>query len=120
MISTHKAKTAYAVGKPGDVAAIQQEILTHGPVEVAFFVFTDFMSYKKGVYSKSANAGPLRGGHAVKVIGWGVEDGSETDYWLVVNSWGSQWGMAGTFKIRRGVNECGIETTVGAGLAAYE
>lgn len=40
-IKTFKAKSAYAVGTPGDVAAIQKEIMAHGPVEVAFFVFSE-------------------------------------------------------------------------------
>ena len=50
------------------------------------------------------------GGHAIKIIGWGTED--NTDYWLVNNSWNSDWGDHGTFKILRGVNECGIEGEV--------
>ena len=28
---------------------------------------------------------------------------------LVMNSWNSDWGDHGTFKIARGKNECGIE-----------
>ena len=45
--------------------------------------------------------------HAIKIIGWGSED--NMDYWLVNNSWNSDWGDHGTFKILRGSNECGIE-----------
>ena len=54
------------------------------------------------------------GGHAIKIIGWGVEDG--TDYWLIVNSWNAEWGDHGYFKIKRGTSECGIEANVVAGL----
>jgi len=32
-------------------------------------------------------------GHAVKIIGWGVEKG--TPYWLVANSWNTDWGDNG-------------------------
>ena len=39
-------------------------------------------------------------------------------YWLVANSWSPHWGEKGFFKILRGANECGIETTPAAGLAA--
>ena len=59
-------------------------------------------------------SGQALGGHAIKIIGWGVEDG--TDYWTVANSWNSDWGDNGFFKIRRGTDECGIESQVVAGL----
>lgn len=54
------------------------------------------------------------GGHAIRIIGYGVEDG--TKYWLCVNSWNETWGDNGTFKILRGNNECGIEDSGVAGL----
>ena len=81
--------------------------MTNGPIQVAFMVYKSFMSYKSGVYAKKWNEFIPEGGHAVKIIGWGTEDGS--DYWLVANSWGPTWGLDGFFKIKRGVNECSIE-----------
>lgn len=37
------------------------------------------------------------------------------DYWLLANSYSPLWGMHGLFKMRRGQNECGIESTPAAG-----
>ena len=65
------------------------EIYTNGPVEGTFEVYTDFMSYKSGVYKHTT--GSLEGGHAIKIIGWGTENG--TDYWLICNSWTVTWGI---------------------------
>jgi len=48
------------------------------------------------------------------MIGWGVE--KDTPYWLMVNSWGEEWGANGLFKIRRGTNECKIESSCTAGV----
>lgn len=31
------------------------------------------------------------GGHAVKILGWGEDNG--TKYWLVANSWDYDWGL---------------------------
>lgn len=42
------------------------------------------------------------------VYGWGVENGIK--YWKAQNSWGSQWGESGSFRIVKGVNNLGIET----------
>ena len=100
---------------PGDVEGMQRELLAHGPFEVSFHVYADFMHYHSGVYRRSAQAREPIGGHAVKLIGWG-EDESGGPYWLVANSWGPEWGEEGFFRIRRGCNEAGIETMPAAGL----
>lgn len=64
-----------------------------------------------GVYQHVT--GDYLGGHAVRLIGWGTENG--TPYWLVANSWNSDWGDKGTFKIARGQDECGFEDGLVAG-----
>lgn len=38
-------------------------------------------------------AGSLGGGHAVKLLGWGVDQG--VPYWLAANSWNTDWGEDG-------------------------
>jgi len=105
----HKLATAYSVGT--SVNDIMTEIYTRGPVEAAFTVYNDFLTYKSGVYTHQT--GGVDGGHAVKILGWGNENG--TDYWLVANSWNPDWGMNGFFKIKKGTDECGIEDGIVAG-----
>jgi len=109
----HYAKNVYAVSS--SVTAIQTEIMNNGPVEAAFQVYSDFPNYKSGVYHHTS--GSYLGGHAIKIMGWGVEDGM--DYWLIANSWNTEWGNNGLFKMLRGKNECGIEGNVVAGMPKY-
>ena len=59
--------------------AIQQMIMEGGPVETAFSVYSDFENYAGGVYTHQT--GSLAGGHAVKFVGWGVDNGVK--YWKV-------------------------------------
>ncbi|XP_015374882.1 PREDICTED: cathepsin B-like [Diuraphis noxia] len=109
----HRGKSAYSLRN--DVDQIRQEIYTNGPVEGAFTVYEDFISYRTGVYKHVA--GKALGGHAIRILGWGVQDG-KIPYWLVANSWNSDWGSDGFFKILRGSDECGIEGQINAGLPA--
>lgn len=80
---------------------------THTNVFIHFFLL--------GVYERTPLAVPM-GSQSVKLIGWGKENG--VPYWLMVNSWGPQWGDKGLFKIRRGKNHCGVESSPTAGIPA--
>ena len=64
-------------------------------METRFDVYSDFMNYKGGIYIHTT--GYKQGGHAIKLVGYGQEDG--TDYWICANSWGSAWGEGGYFRI---------------------
>jgi cathepsin B len=86
-------------------SAIKSEIQKEGPVETGFTVYEDFMNYAGGIYHHTT--GKALGGHAVKIVGWGVEEGVK--YWLVANSWSTTWGEEGYFRIKEG--NCGIATT---------
>ena len=46
-----------------------------------------------GVYQHVT--GKFLGNHAVKILGWGSKNG--TDYWIVANSWNTDWGENGTY-----------------------
>ncbi|KAF0982414.1 hypothetical protein FDP41_011344 [Naegleria fowleri] len=98
------------------VEEIQQDIYDNGPVQTGFSVYQDFINYKSGVYTHQT--GSFLGGHAVKIVGWGVtNDGTNTPYWIVANSWSADWGMNGFFWIKRGNDECGFEDDVYSGPA---
>jgi len=101
---TYVGQTISASGE----ANIQKAIMSGGPVETAFTVYSDFENYAGGIYHHVS--GSMAGGHAVKMVGWGVENGQK--YWKVANSWNPYWGEKGYFRIRRGNNEGGIEDGV--------
>jgi len=107
----HKGSKTYTVS--GE-ANMKTEVSTNGPFEVAFQVYADFMSYSGGIYFHQA--GGYEGGHAVKLLGYGAEGG--VNYWICANSWNTDWGEKGYFRIRRGTNECGIESQAWAGTPA--
>ena len=89
---------------------IKREIMKNGPVVSSMEVYTDFLSYKSGVYTKGEDVPKFSGFHTIKIVGWGVEDGSEEEpdkghkYWIIENSWGEDWGLNGYAKVSEGQN----------------
>lgn len=106
----HFGEKAYTLNGEAQIMA---EVYKNGPLTVSFIAFADFLTYKSGVYQHLT--GEFAGYHAVRLTGWGVENGVK--YWKIANSWNTDWGNNGTFLIKRGNDECSIETmSVAAGL----
>lgn len=94
--------------------------MRNGPFAVGFEVYPDFMQYKSGVYHHTAVRDDINQigkwdpfqltNHAVLIVGYGQDESSGEKYWTVKNSWGRGWGENGYFRIRRGNDECSIES----------
>jgi len=92
----------YGSGEAQMIAALNNG----GSISVSYMVYQDFYAYRSGIYSHVT--GSALGGHAVRLIGYGVENGVK--FWLLANSWGNFWGENGFFRMKRGTNDCGIES----------
>ncbi|XP_006118433.1 dipeptidyl peptidase 1 [Pelodiscus sinensis] len=95
-------------------ALMKLELVLYGPLAIAFEVYTDFMTYRKGIYHHTGlqdefNPFELTN-HAVLLVGYGKDPDTGEKFWIVKNSWGSSWGENGYFRIRRGTDECAIES----------
>jgi len=71
--------------------------LQNGPVSAGMDVYSDFYNYSSGIYSPTAGA-TYEGKHAIIFVGY---DDSQ-DAWICKNSWGTNWGVSGYFRIKRG------------------
>lgn len=80
---------------------IPKLLLKYGVITVGIDTDNDHIdSYIAGRFNE-ANCG-TNIDHAVAIVGY-----TETDY-IIKNSWGTDWGENGFFKLKRGVNACGI------------
>mmetsp|Transcript_116385 Transcript_116385/g.336175 ORF Transcript_116385/g.336175 Transcript_116385/m.336175 type:complete len:283 (+) Transcript_116385:100-948(+) len=96
-----------------DEANIKQELVENGPVVMSFEPTEDFMYYKDGVYRSGAqkiHQEWQQVDHAVLLMGYGSAQGQ--NYWTMQNSWGTDWGENGYFRMARGVDESGCESIV--------
>ena len=69
-------------------------------------------SYASGVidaddcWDPSVDLNPIN--HAVLVVGYGTDEASGLEYWLVKNSWNITWGDKGYFKLALSLEAYGI------------
>ena len=105
----------YGALPPGDVEAMMTEIYARGPIfcsvdagpmENITFGFTGVLS--------TNNFGETD--HVISVVGWGTDEESGKDYWIVKNSWGEYFADNGFIKVERGKNTLWIEEFCGYGV----
>lgn len=96
----------------GNEQALKTAIATQGPCSVAIDASHHTLQfYSKGVY-REQECNPRRLDHGVLVVGYGIDDDSGSDFWLIKNSWGETWGLQGYVKIARNEdNMCGVATS---------
>ncbi|KAK8728870.1 hypothetical protein OTU49_008838, partial [Cherax quadricarinatus] len=89
-------------------------LVENGPLSVSYMVYDDFSSYSGGIYHHTSFKNQFNPfvevNHAVLLVGYGVEESTGEKFWTVKNSWGAAWGEEGYFRIRRGTDECGMES----------
>ncbi|GAB6025603.1 Cathepsin L1 [Chamberlinius hualienensis] len=67
-----------------------------------------FIFYKKGIY-KDDECGHKESNHAVLIVGYGIDKATGKKFWILKNSWGTNWGEDGYIRLARDENnQCGI------------
>ena len=47
--------------------------------------------------------------HDISIVGYGTDEETNKNYWIIRNSWGTWWGCDGYIKVVRGINNMGLE-----------
>ena len=88
-----------------------KRVVSQQPVSVAIQANTrSFQMYSSGIYSDLSCGNQLD--HGVLIVGYGYDLFHDMEYWIVKNSWGTQWGEDGYIRIKRNIQDssglCGI------------
>jgi cathepsin X len=93
-----------------DVAhKIRAEIFARGPVACTINA-NPLRDYEGGIID-DPNASTSTN-HIVSIVGFGKDEDSGKDYWIIRNSWGEYWGDMGFAKVAAGKNMLGMEANV--------
>merc|ERR1711998_301432 len=84
-------------------------LLKNGPLSVAINA-NGMEYYEAGSISTSTPCDPTTLDHGVLAVAYGVQD--DTDYWVIKNSWGTEWGEGGYYRVERGTDHCGVANMV--------
>ena len=96
--------------KPNDELNLKRGVAQQ-PVSVAIQANKrSFQLYQSGIYSDLDCGTELD--HGVLVVGYGHDFESGMNYWIIKNSWGTEWGENGYIRIQKDIEDerglCGI------------
>jgi cathepsin F len=97
-------------GSPADENQMAAFLVANGPLSVALNAGL-LMSYTSGIITDPDNScDGTQLDHAVLIVGYGTQSG--TNFWIVKNSWNTDWGEQGYFRMQKGAGVCGINNAV--------
>jgi len=102
-VVAHITNWQYAT-QNNDENQMASELVSEGPLSICVDA-SSWQYYNGGIIMHGDGCGDSLD-HCVQAVGYSTSNG--TPYWIVRNSWGTDWGENGYLKVERGYNVCGI------------
>eukprot|EP00930_Biecheleria_cincta_P032952 TRINITY_DN22819_c0_g1_i1.p2 TRINITY_DN22819_c0_g1~~TRINITY_DN22819_c0_g1_i1.p2 ORF type:complete len:257 (+),score=31.62 TRINITY_DN22819_c0_g1_i1:246-1016(+) len=119
-----KAPATYYVTEYGSVRGqrdMKAEIYQRGPIGCGLQATLSFRAYTGGIFSEEGQVWLLN--HHVSVAGWGLGHQHKVlaslEHWIGRNSWGTNWGEDGWFRILMHRHNLGIERDCDWGVPGH-
>jgi cathepsin X len=101
--------TVAEYGEVSGADAMKAEIFARGPIATGVNA-EPLLDYYGGIIDDDRTIAKHIN-HIVSIVGWGMDEKTNRQYWIVRNSWGEYWGEMGYFNIYMGTNQLAIEKT---------
>jgi len=95
------------VTQSDDENEMKTYLTANGPLSICVYAEA-WMTYQSGVFMASECQGQID--HCVQLTGYNMD--ASTPYWIVRNSWGTDWGVNGFIWLQYGQNTCSIGDVV--------
>lgn len=110
-LSHYPNATVSEYGSISGPDAMAKEIYARGPISCGIDA-SAILKYTGGIASEAGSEVD----HVISVVGWGMDDATKKQYWIVRNSWGEFWGEMGYIRVEKGNNALQLESQCAWGV----
>ncbi len=101
-----ESKTQVSLMGLGETQDIADYMLNQGPLSVAVHANDEWQTYMGGIMGVDTCPDDQRPNHAVQAVALNREE--DTPYWVIRNSWNTNWGEDGYIRLEYGQNVCNV------------
>ncbi|KAK9903524.1 hypothetical protein WJX75_008029 [Coccomyxa subellipsoidea] len=113
-IRDYKRLTVSEHGRLSGRDDMMAEIKARGPITCVINATVSLDKYHQGIYARYNDNFDVN--HMISVVGWGMDNDTSTEYWIVRNSWGEFWGEDGFFRTVTSTYQNGTGDYYNAGI----
>ena len=78
-----------------------KEMVAVSPITSGIHNCDAFLNYSSGIFDEDSCGGSAATiNHSVLIIGYGLDSATNTEYWILKNSWGTTWGELGFARVK--------------------
>jgi len=105
-ISKYPNASINKFGSVSGVSDMMNEIYINGPIACGINA-NKILEYTGGIMDVPHDLKIID--HIISIVGWGYDDKTDKQYWIIRNSWGEYWGERGFMRLVAGNNQLGTE-----------
>eukprot|EP00604_Paraphysomonas_vestita_P003503 CAMPEP_0174820588 /NCGR_PEP_ID=MMETSP1107-20130205/4512_1 /TAXON_ID=36770 /ORGANISM="Paraphysomonas vestita, Strain GFlagA" /LENGTH=299 /DNA_ID=CAMNT_0016036221 /DNA_START=51 /DNA_END=950 /DNA_ORIENTATION=- len=106
--------TGYTLLERNSYEEVMNAVANIGPVSVNIDA-SNWHSYESGVFT-GCPQNDVDINHVVQLVGYGTDEETGLDYWLIRNSWSPEYGEEGYIRLARSPGYCGMDYHNGDGV----